>query len=494
MQQVISNTSHRAKTVEAADLDGDGVPDVLCASENDHTVSWHQNLGGGAFGPEQVISSSVTGARCATAADLDGDGDLDVLSASGTNDVVAWYENLGGGSFGPSQALAGAINTPFQVRTADTDGDGDLDVLATSFGTAITMWKNLGGGQFGAPQAVLSGVGASSQLDAADLDGDGDEDLVVTLAQGDRVVWLENTGAGSFGPQQLIVQSIDGLHAVRAAHMDSDGDLDLLVGKVDIWGEGRVYLFENLGGGVFAPLQVVTENALEVRSVLPVDVDGNGSLDVVYACSGNASRVGLCWNDPNHIDDCNGNGIDDELDIQSGVSVDCDGDLLPDECQIAVNPSLDWDGNGVLDSCSSDPVTCAANPNFVSATGGVLAPYGSPVLAQNSFVLTGSQLPPGMPGFYICSRTAGFVNPFGGGSGVLCMGAPIRRLDPLSGYPLSTVHPAGFVNVTVDLTNVHPQVQLAPGDSLHFQFWHREPDGQGGMTSNTSNGILVMFR
>ena len=51
-----------------------------------------------------------------------------------------------------------------------------------------------------------------------------------------------------------------------------------------------------------------------------------------------------------------------------------------------------------------------------------------------------------------------------------------------------------FVNVTVDLTNVHPQVQLAPGDSLHFQFWHREPDGQGGMTSNTSNGILVMFR
>ena len=48
--------------------------------------------------------------------------------------------------------------------------------------------------------------------------------------------------------------------------------------------------------------------------------------------------------------------------------------------------------------------------------------------------------------------------------------------------------------MTVDLTNVHPQVQLAPGDSLHFQFWHREPDGQGGMTSNTSNGILVMFR
>ena len=63
----------------------------------------------------------------------------------------------GGGSFGPSQGLAGAINTPFQVRTADTDGDGDLDVLATSFGTAITMWKNLGGGQFGAPQAVLAG-------------------------------------------------------------------------------------------------------------------------------------------------------------------------------------------------------------------------------------------------------------------------------------------------------------------------------------------------
>jgi hypothetical protein len=40
-----------AYTVVLADLSGDGKADVLTGSYGDGTAAWHQNLGGGSFGP-----------------------------------------------------------------------------------------------------------------------------------------------------------------------------------------------------------------------------------------------------------------------------------------------------------------------------------------------------------------------------------------------------------------------------------------------------------
>ncbi|MBI4880626.1 MAG: VCBS repeat-containing protein [Planctomycetes bacterium] len=98
-QQVISAVAMEASSVFAADLDGDGDADVLSASYEDHKIAWYENTDGlGTFGPQRVISGSALNARHACAADLDGDGDPDVLSASAAVDRIAWYENLLGTS------------------------------------------------------------------------------------------------------------------------------------------------------------------------------------------------------------------------------------------------------------------------------------------------------------------------------------------------------------------------------------------------------------
>ncbi len=47
--------------------------------------------GAGSFGPPQVITTSADGAVSVFAADLDGDGDPDVLSASFNDAKIAWY-------------------------------------------------------------------------------------------------------------------------------------------------------------------------------------------------------------------------------------------------------------------------------------------------------------------------------------------------------------------------------------------------------------------
>lgn len=64
------------------------------------------------------------------------------------------------------------------------------------------------------------------------------------------------------------------------------------------------------------------------------------------------------------IADCNGNGIEDEVDIAELSSADCDGDLVPDECQIdqtstapggpffcSINCDADCNDTGIPDAC-----------------------------------------------------------------------------------------------------------------------------------------------
>ena len=67
---------------------------------------------------------------------------------------------------------------------------------------------------------------------------------------------------------------------------------------------------------------------------------------------------------PSFFADCNGNGIFDHLEIESGFSPDCDENGVPDGCDVDCNDngtpdscdvgsgdSPDVDGNGVPDEC-----------------------------------------------------------------------------------------------------------------------------------------------
>jgi len=49
--------------------------------------------------------------------------------------------------------------------------------------------------------------------------------------------------------------------------------------------------------------------------------------------------------------DCNGNGIADTEDLDSGTSQDCNGNSKPDECDINGGTSDDENDNGVPDEC-----------------------------------------------------------------------------------------------------------------------------------------------
>ncbi len=58
----------------------------------------------------------------------------------------------------------------------------------------------------------------------------------------------------------------------------------------------------------------------------------------------------------NVTDDCNGNGINDQMDVGNGSSPDCNGNLVPDECE------PDCDGNNNPDDC--DLTECLPGDTF----------------------------------------------------------------------------------------------------------------------------------
>ena len=53
--------------------------------------------------------------------------------------------------------------------------------------------------------------------------------------------------------------------------------------------------------------------------------------------------------------DCNGNGIGDEIDLQSGFAQDCNANGIPDSCEIAAGAVPDLNGNGIPDPCDCYP-------------------------------------------------------------------------------------------------------------------------------------------
>jgi len=188
------------------------------------------------------------------------------------------------------------------------------------------------------------------------------------------------------------------------------------------------------------------------------------------------------------VPDCNGNGVPDMDDIANGTSGGCNGNGIPDECELA-DPSNDWNGDGVLDACVP-PNYCTANPNTTGQSG-IMSASGSPLLVDNNFTITASQLPPFEWGYFLMSPNQGFIPNVGGSSGNLCLGSPFYRFNKVPTGQVLNSQAGGTFSFTTDLTNLPQGVVFQMGETWNFQAWFR--DGFAS-TSNFTDGIAVMFR
>ncbi len=153
-----------------------------------------------------------------------------------------------------------------------------------------------------------------------------------------------------------------------------------------------------------------------------------------------------------------------------------------------------------LDNLTIDTVAgVGANycgPAVSNSTGspGTLAASGSALVSQNDVTLVASALPQNSFGFFLASRTAGFVANPGGSQGNLCLASPIGRY--VGPGQIQSSGSTGSFSLALDLAST-PQpsgaVAIAAGETWHYQSWYRDAVG-GVATSNFTDGLAVVYQ
>lgn len=131
---------------------------------------------------------------------------------------------------------------------------------------------------------------------------------------------------------------------------------------------------------------------------------------------------------------------------------------------------------------------CAGQPNSTGAPA-VLRLAGSASLSANALVPFASNLPPNVATLCAISRNAGFVAPFAGGQGTLCLAAPIGRSTLVTSS--NEGRAAYRIDLTAMPTPLGPQAAQI-GDTWRFQVWYR--DTAGGGTTNLTSSVSVVVQ
>ena len=265
-------TGQSWRWVAFAQLDGDGMPDVVAGDEAGG-VWLFANAGGPGLKfrePVHVSPPAPAGAalQSVLCADLTDDGLTDLVLVYGSPAAWILMRNTGAGfeplplpvpgAGSPDADHAGASLLPSRPTggpvAADCDADGDLDLyvplpaaLRAAGGAASgVLLINEGGGRFSVAQetgelAEVRGVVTCAAWQ--DLTGNGRPDLVLGMADGVRVLF--NTREGGFvdgtdlcdWPQQ----AAQGVESVTVADLTGDGAPDVLL----FTSGGGCHLLEN---------------------------------------------------------------------------------------------------------------------------------------------------------------------------------------------------------------------------------------------------------
>jgi hypothetical protein len=292
---MIATDRDGAMSVFAIDVDRDGDIDVVTCSRLDDTVAWYESDGGSppAF-TEHVITTTADNARAVFAIDMDCDGDVDILSASENDDTIAWYE-AGRTSIDfqpPLEAPAVDEATLEAVGNLDTatapgplGATPDVVVLIPDDDPAMPgqaqVFRNVAGDGDLVPNRPIPTGAQPSGVDVGDFNRDGFVDLVIVNATDDTVAVYANDQLGQAGfPAQSIVFSQADSEPRAVAVADYNGD-DFLDMAVALDGDGTVRILFGDGSLIFRPGRPILGGSGMV-SLRPGDVDDDKEPDIDF--------------------------------------------------------------------------------------------------------------------------------------------------------------------------------------------------------------------
>jgi subtilisin family serine protease len=311
-------------SIALADMNGDGNLDVITGGgyfgvddlgeEATDLVTVLLGDGKGNFSLPKVYRTepSIYGLALA---DLNGDGKPEVIAASQDTDKTIVLLNDGQGNLdGPTGGYvgyitagqSGSVNTPqsnFLVQDLNGDGKPDLAFIQSSQNTSmpweLTVMLNDGTGHFGSPfRAPFADFGSTPVAYAfGDFRNTGHPDFIAweNFQGKPALAFLPNDGTGHFGRQQITSYNSNQLNsnigAIGVGDFNNDGKLDFVL--VTAMGtESQVVFFKGNGDGTFQLGSGVALNEAVAASLVFIgDFNRDGRLDVLVWMGGGGVGV-----------------------------------------------------------------------------------------------------------------------------------------------------------------------------------------------------------
>jgi len=489
-----------------------------------------------AQGAPDVFVCDTDGDKVWSCSDLDGNGDY-----NGATEAVVFYDDsigpvalsVNSGLWRAADGVLFVTDTTEDVvlRLVDLDGNGDahganeasiwFDGRAggNASGVELTsgrgMWRDTDGVLWIASSNVVSG-GNDAILRLEDLNGNGDandsnEALEYYVVAPGATAGVSIPTAIVRGADGALYYAENGTSASPAKGAYRLEDLDQS-GTIDQPNEVTPYFIAPPQGGTAFHWEITRDvhGALYLGDTgneliwKLVDTNQNGTID--------AGEEHVLWQSP----------------VASNVwDIDVDNDgslyLVEDQTPDRLVRLFDVDGDGTIDPVTEafvlyddtlsgndlgsvraialvkGPVQAGTNycgPAVINSTGrsATMSSTGSASASLNDLVLVASDLPQNSFGYFLTSRTQGFILTPGGSQGNLCLSGTIGRY--VGPGQIQNSGTTGVISLATDLgqmpTPIGP-VSVQVGEMWSFTAWYRDSVG-GAAVSNFADGYEVTFQ
>jgi MYXO-CTERM domain-containing protein len=267
--ETIGATAEWSNKVELADINGDGLVDILLANGAGYNEAegGEQNrafLNKGPGMPFEDVSEDVFGVvldqtRVIKARDVDGDGNVDLVIGNnfGEQSALRLGDGMGGFTDATDQLPQG-MHGFGDLELGDVDGDGDLDIVAADWGPGAVgegettkLWVNDGAGNFTdvtAAQMPAIKIAWSWEMELADVDNDYDLDVLVSCKSCSGSFLFHNDGAGKFTDATDQLPQFANNYEFEAIDLNGDDFVDLITINDGPMVTEHIFIGDGMGG------------------------------------------------------------------------------------------------------------------------------------------------------------------------------------------------------------------------------------------------------
>lgn len=278
--------------LNVSDVNNDGFIDIIGVGNGSGKVAIALGRGDGTFGSARTYDAGMgnISLRSFSLADLNGDGVEDIVNFSSSGNGYSVMLGNADGSFGvgTSVALVGIDgNSSFAIGDLNNDGKIDLVYSTTdASGSVVTLFGN-GNGTFGSATTRSTGVGRSTGITLGDLNRDGFLDITTLNTTGNSTRVLLGNGNGTFDAA-LSFNSTVAFTSSTLADITGDGILDLFVAD---YTTGRIETLVGNGDGTFQAMKSYSTGTGSVFRGVAADIDNDGSMELLFGRNGTSTLI-----------------------------------------------------------------------------------------------------------------------------------------------------------------------------------------------------------